>query len=262
MKAGRFTALILLLGLAVLGAPQPWRKDHAEWNKQDVERMLSESPWAQAAAATFPDTRGTPPQSVYDLPGAAQAGMPAPKNAATDGRWDGGVGRNTGAGMLPTLSVLVRWDSALPIRQALLRSSELGPQPQATPGAGSDSGSTSYVLTVIGLIPANQYRRPGTLPKQSTSDGSDGTTRPAIDTEQVLEGLMATSRLYVRGKTALRPEDVKIEPETGVIHVFFPRSAEIKRSDKEVVFTTRFGSLSVDKRFRLSDMVYQNRLEL
>ena len=260
MKAGRFGALALLVALTVGAASPPWRKDPKQWAQADVERVLNESPWAQNAAASFPDTREGPSQSVYDLPGAGQAGLPAPKNAATDGKWDGGVSRNTGAGMLPTLSVLVRWDSALPVRQATLRARELGLKLPSSAGSALEEPK-SYVLTVIGLIPAKQYEEAGTLPKRSTSETEDG-TRPPVDTEQVLEGLMSNTRLLVRGKPALRPEDVKLDPETGVIHVFFPRSFEISKGDKEVIFSTRFGSLNLDKRFRLADMMYQSRLEL
>lgn len=252
----------MLLCLCLSAASLPWRKDPKQWSREDVERVLEHSPWAQAAPATFPDNRSAPPQSVYDLPGPAQAGMPAPKNAATDGRWDGGVSRNNGAGMLPSLSVLVRWESALPIRQALLRSKALGMLP--TPGTDPTQAAAepaSYILTITGLVPSNQYRSIGALPKQSSSDADDG-TRPAKDTEQVLEGLMGNTRLLVRGKATLRPENVKLDPATGVIRVFFPRTVEIVKSDKEVLFTSRFGSLTLEKRFHLNDMMYQNRLEL
>lgn len=262
MRTGRLAAGSLLLAIGLLAASQPWRgKDPQRWAKEDVDRVLQESPWAQAAAATFPDTREAPPQSVYDLPGAGQAGMPAPRNAATDGHWSGGVARNTGGGMLPTLSVLVRWDSALPVRQATLRSKELGMSANATRDEVHAVPETKdYVITVIGLIPANQYKHAGTLPKSSSS--TDEGMRPPVDREQVLEGLMASTRLLVRGKPALAPENIQLDSETGDLHVFFPRTFPIEKGDKEVVFSTRFGSLNLDKRFRLNDMMYRNRLEL
>lgn len=224
--------------------------------------MMAGSPWAQGAEATFPDTRGQATPSVYDLPGAEQAGMKAPKNAATDGHWSGGVSRNTSGGSLPTISVLVRWDSALPVRQAVLRLKDLGGElPLGMDARTALQEPTQYVLTIIGLVPANQYRASEAASKKSSSDDIEG-TRPALDLEQVLEGLMANTRLLVRGKPPLRPEDIKLDGPTGVLHVFFPRSLDLKRSDKEVTFRTRFGALTLDKSFRLNDMVYQNRLEL
>ena len=239
----------LLTGVLCLAAALPWRKNPEAWTDQDAQRILSNSPWAQPAAATFPDPRKDEvPESVYSLPGAAQAGMAGPKGA-TDGRWDGGVGRNTGGGLLPTLAVVVRWDSALPVRQAMskLKMPEL---------AGE---SKSYVITVEGLVPAGQYKQTAQLETKSSSDGSTGS---AAGSEHVLEGLMAHSKLLVKGHPPLACGNAKIDPLTGAVHMFFPRTFEIQRSDKEVTFGTRFGSLLVEKRFRLSDLAYNGKLEL
>ena len=241
----------LITGVLCLAASVPWGKKRPEqWTNEDVQRILSNSPWAQSANATFPDPRKDErPESVYSMPGAAQAGM-AGSRGATDGRWDGGVGRNTGIGLMPTLPVIVRWDSALPVRQALSRqkaSSEVLGEPK------------DYIITVEGLVPAGQYRRTGQL---QTKSSSDGTTENVNDPEHLLEGLMAHSKLLIKGRTPLPCQDAKVDPETGAVHLSFLKSFEIRPSDKEVTFTTRFGSLSVEKRFRLSDMTYNRKLEL
>src|SRR5437763_10453268 len=108
-----------------LSADVPWHsKRPDQWTSTDVDQILNSSPWAQSGTAEFPDVRQDDPTNAYPLPGAAQAGMPGFKGA-TDGRWDGGVGKNTGHGQLPTLPVTVRWDSSLPIREALLRQKSL-----------------------------------------------------------------------------------------------------------------------------------------
>jgi hypothetical protein len=80
--------------------------------------------------------------------------------------------------------------------------------------------------------------------------------------DQPLEGLMANSSLRVSGKPALGAEDAKVDVKTGAVHLYFPRSFPITTSDKEVTFVTRFGSLSVVKKFRLAEMLYRGRLEL
>ncbi len=257
----RFVCGVLVTASIALAASQPWKgKDPKQWNQQEAEIILTASPWAQGADATFPDTREAPPQSVYSLPGPAQAGMASPAGA-TDGKWDGGVSRNTGAGLLPTLSVLVRWDSALPIRQALLRSKDLGMKLLPEDVASAAKEPDFYVLSVLGLLPAKQYQRTGNLPSKSTSDPHDGTRAP-LSTEQVLEGLMQNTRLAIRKGKVLHPENVTVDADTGVVHVFFPRTSPITKADKEVLFTTRFGSLNVEKRFRLSELMYQGHLEL
>jgi hypothetical protein len=154
-------------------------------------------------------------------------------------------------GSLPALPVLIRWDSALPIREAaaLIPDSAL---------ARTDEAAKDYVITAIGLVPAKLYRAAGQLNGDSTSDNSID----ARDPEELLEGLMATSRLLRHGKPALAPQNVRLDSATGAVHIFFARTDPILASEKDVVFRTRFGSLTIEKLFRLKDMSYQGRLEL
>jgi hypothetical protein len=218
-----------LLAVAAFAGP-PWKGKDAnpnKWTPAQIELVLSNSPWSQTANAAFPEARDDGPINAYALPGAQQAGLPGnPKTAATDGRWDGGVGKNTGRGQVPTLPVLVRWDSAAPVRQALSLSGE----------HTSEENGRDYVITVLGLVSAGK--------------------------DQPLEGLMANSSLRTPGKAPISPEDAKVDTKTGAIHLYFPRSSPITASDKEVTFATRFGSLSVVRKFRVAEMVYHGRLEL
>jgi hypothetical protein len=216
-----------LLAFGAAAGP-PWKgknPDPSKWSPGEVEQILSNSPWSQTANAVFPDTGDDEPVSVYALPGAAQAGMAGPKGA-TDGHWDGGVAKNTGRGQVPTLAVLVRWDSAAPVRQALAMSHENAP----------GESSRDYVIAVLGLVSAGK--------------------------DQPLEGLMSHSSLKVPGKAPITADDAKFDGKTGAVHLYFPRSSAITASDKDVVFTTRFGSLAVVKKFHLAEMVYHGRLEL
>ena len=73
---------------------------------------------------------------------------------------------------------------------------------------------------------------------------------------------MTHSKLLVRGHAPIACVNAAIDPDTGAVHLSFSRSGEIKRSDKEVIFSTHFGSFTVEKRFRLSDMTYGGKLEL
>src|SRR5436305_2564659 len=120
---------LVALGTAVAGPPWKGKNpDPTKWSHADLEQILSNSPWSQTANAEFPDTRDEEAVNVYSLPGAQQAGLPGGSKAgATDGRWDGGVGRDTGHGRVPNLPVLVRWDSAAPVREALSLSHEAAP---------------------------------------------------------------------------------------------------------------------------------------
>ena len=173
--------------------------------------------------------------------------MQNPRNAATDGRWDGGVGRVQRNGP-PTLIVTVRWDSALPVRQALERS-------HSALSFTKEQLQRDYIIGVLGLVPANRYNRPQL--NQSSGDGID-----VRNPEEMLEGVMHYSRLYPRNEPPIQPEDVKLDNSTGTLLLFFPRSRPIAPSVKEVLFETRFGSMSVTGRFRLKDMMYGGTLEL
>jgi hypothetical protein len=250
------TSVLLISFAAAIHAAQPWSKDSSQWTTQDAQRILDASPWAQSASALFPDADPREQAPVGPLPGAAQAGMAGP-HGVNDGVWDGGVGRVPRGGV-PALSVTIRWDSALPVREASLRlrpAAEAG-SPTHTPA----QVQKDYIITVLGLVPARGYRNAGQLPTQSRSD--DDTTIDAHDPEQMLEGLMAQSRLMPRGRKPIAPEDVKLDSATGALHLFFPRTELIELNDKEVMFATRFGSMTIQKQFRLKDMIYRGKLEL
>jgi hypothetical protein len=218
---------VFLVGIALAGPPWKGKNpDPSKWTPAEVELVLSNSPWSQTANAVFPEPGDDEPVSVYALPGAQQAGLPGGVKGSTDGRWDGGVGKNTGRGQVPTLPVLIRWDTAAPVREALLISHESTP----------DEVARDYIITVLGLVSAGK--------------------------DQPLEGLMSHSSLRIPGKAAVAAEDAKVDAKTGAVRLYFPRSTGITLSDKDVIFSTRFGSLAVVKRFHLAEMVYHGRLEL
>jgi hypothetical protein len=244
-----------IVAAGVLLASEPWSKNPQKWTADDARRILTASPWAQQTNAAFGnDDREPPPPGP--LPGAAEAGM-AGSRGATDGHWDGGVGKAPRGGV-PSLPVLIRWDSALPVRQASaqLITASGGPMPEAT-SVTPEQAAKDYIVTLIGLVPAKRYRDQGQLNGNSNSDD----TVDARDPEELLEGLMAASRLLQRGRPNLAPENVRLDAATGIVHIFFPRANPIT-ADKEIAFTTRFGSLTVQRVFRLRDMIYNGRLEL
>jgi hypothetical protein len=244
-------ALLLIAYLGFAGSRDFWKNsDPAQWTPQEIERLLTESPWSQPVSATFALAEEEPAQPAIDVP---QAGMPNPRNAATDGRWDGGVGR-ANRNTLPTLNVTVRWDSALPVREAL------GRQRSAVPYS-AEQVRKYYLVSVAGLVPAGRYMAP-TLNTRSGDEGL-GSRNPQDprNPEEMLEGVMRYARLFPHGKAPIRPEDAKLDPQ-GTIHLFFPRGSTITLDDKDVTFELRFGSLSVMKKFRLKDMVYKGELQL
>ena len=249
MRSIGFLLVIACLGIA--GSKDFWKNgDPAQWTPQEIHRLLTESPWSQSVSATFALAEEEPPQPAIEVP---QAGMPSPKNASTDGRWDGGVGR-VNRNTLPTLNVTIRWDSALPVREALGKQS-------ASAGYSAEQVRKYYLVSVAGLVPAGRYMDP-TLNTRSGGDPlGAGNPQDPRNPEEMLEGVMHYARLFPHGKQPIRPDDAKLDA-SGTIHLFFPRSQAITVDDKDVTFEVRFGSLSVLKKFRLKDMLYKGELEL
>jgi hypothetical protein len=244
--------------LIAFGASEKWRKkDPVQWSAQDVETVLQNSPWAQQANVKFADpSEDVERDAQMPLPGPAQAGMAGPR-AATDGRWDGGVARNPRGGV-PVLSVLIRWDSADPVVRAFAKQAALDSTAQPDMPAPAAIADKDYVISIMGLVPAGRYKPAGQLQRRSESDESFD----ARDPEEMLEGIMSTSRLVVRGRRPIEPEDVKLDAATGILHLYFPRSAKITQDDREVLFATRFGSMKLQKSFDLKAMIFNGKLAL
>ncbi len=107
---------VVALAMTLCAAQHLSDKDPAQWTVQDAQRILTASPWAQEASASFGNSSNEPKVPVGPMPDPSKGG----RDGATDGRWDGGVGRYDRGGV-PSLMVMVRWDSALPVRQALIK---------------------------------------------------------------------------------------------------------------------------------------------
>lgn len=240
--------ILLAASAAILNGGNPWSKDSSQWSAGEVERILTNSPWARVAGATF-DTPAGDEEKGFELPPGSQSGD---SRGATDGKWDGGVSKNS-SGTVPTLPVTVRWDSALPMIKA--RQREGGNQVGA-PGLTEGDLKNWYVITVIGLVPGVNLKH-STHAANSRSDGD-----APIDPEQMLAGIKSQSHLFFRNKPSVRPDEVRLDATTGALRFCFPRSSPIAMDDKEVLFTTHYGRLTVRQRFRLKDMLYKSELEL
>jgi hypothetical protein len=228
----------------VLCAGQAWsRKNYSEWSAEDVKRVLTDSPWARQVNALLSTAPREVDRSVIPPPGASTNNMGGTRGV-TDGRWQGGVGTPVDDSG-PKLPVTIRWDSALPVREALLRWRS-GEYLSTAEGAKDkldkslNEPQKNYIITVVGLLTNDQAR----------------------DRERVRKGLMRAAKLIRTGKALIRPENITLDASAGAIRVFFPRTEPISLTDKEVTFQMQFGSMRVEKKFRLKAMTYKRKLEL
>jgi hypothetical protein len=198
-------SLTLAAVALTLGAAEVWTKDSKDWTDADVQRILTSSPWAQKTAATmqserrgdgggFPSgsTGGGYPEGTgggMGMPGGGMGrsggGMGMPGGGGGMGYPGGGGGRGgrnggDGSSARNRMEVVVRWDSAAPVKQALTRSN-------ASTSDSDNKGEHSYIVSIAGL------RMPG-----------------SGDSEHLRNVLIASTQLLVKGKDPIDPEDLKI----------------------------------------------------
>src|SRR5690606_2312866 len=121
-------SLVLLTSAAVLLAADFWEKKAPEdWTSDEVEQILTDSPWAREISVKFV---GDTSQPLGGGSNGGGIGFPGQRRrpgigggvSLPDGGWGGkfaAVGMRADA--FQDADLVVRWSSAEPIRQALLR---------------------------------------------------------------------------------------------------------------------------------------------
>ena len=244
MKLKTFSAL-LVGAIAMCGADFWNAKDPAQWTQEEIERLLNDSPWAR------------PTNISFDLPGMQPEAKGPPGRFAGDGGYKGGAYPRRGRYPdedeparephgLPSFVATIRWESALPLQQALLRSQA------ATP---ADTSDNPYVIAVLGVpIPGNR------ADQASARKGGP----PPRDLESVREELLASTKLIRKSKAPIAPADVKIDASkaAGEIRFYFPRKDPISIDDKELTFEMHLGRMRLEQKFHPKDMTFKRKLEL
>jgi hypothetical protein len=230
---------LILGGAALLLAVDPdWKtKTVADWSEADAHQVLENSPWAKTIVAGIARRR-----SEDELREGGQMGQP--KGIGYDGVEDKKrplkeelgnpfVPGKPLSSTAPTIRLLVRWESALPVRVAELKAHE--PPPPVL----SDDG---YVIAVYGVPASFAKGDPTSLGKP----------------------LIESAALKREGKKDTLPSRVEVfELENSVVVAYlFPLSAEIGKKDDVVEFRALIGRLQVSQHFLLSQMQFQGKLEL
>lgn len=205
---------------------------------ENWQKLLNDSGWCKHVQGYIGTTDEDPHTYQVKGPSARDIGMGGPdKN-----EWFP-VGKLP-ATKMPTLPVVVRWDSAQPVREALVKSHA----PDATDTEHTlDTPEKYYILTVVGLAAPDKAK--------TAEEAHDAETR-------MRQGLLNESRLMLRDREPIVPEDARVDEQSGEIHLYFPKDKPITLQDKEVVFGTIFGSVRVIQKFRLKDMQYHGQLAI
>ena len=257
MKISR-ARMLCIVGLCPLLALAGdfWSKPYTEWTPEDVIRMLSNSPWAQEATARMEMDRADRGQrsgrngGISGGSGGGIGGGMGRVGGGINGPMGGGgpLGTGNGGGMgggrgtgrgddsggtmrLPELRVTVRWESALPVRQALAKKMD----------AELKEESPSYIIAIAGV------------PRRARSDDDDPDS---------LEQTRVSTTLSSKGRSALAPQKVELAKDGTTLLFVFRRDEPFSLDDKEVEFITKLGPMELKRKFKLEEMVYQGKLAL
>lgn len=215
------------------------RKPFPDWSDNEVLRLLTNSPWTRARSVDFQwHKRDLTQLDVRDIPGTSGP------NAKTNQSYSpiGGIGVPRSS-LPPSADLLIRWSSALPIRQAValykVRESKLDTKElnKLVGVAGPD-----YILEIHGLPAEVAHLGTGAVELAATRavtvrTGSGRTLRPAR-AEARLDGLRLTLLLH------------------------FPRTTEITLADKDLDVEADFEIFRFRERYSLRQMRYLGALDL
>ena len=221
-------------------APAPaWtKKSIAEWNEADARQILLDSPWSRNAA---PNVMGSLTAAMRREGGNMDA---------RGGGVDGGVGFDN-FGLLGTHGapaprkgqgpegphynkLIVRWESALPIRAAEVRVNDPG-----APVLEGDEYAIAVYNIDLKIAKPDPIGLAGELKKIAT--------------------------LRINDKREVKPSRVVlVELGNKMVNAIylFPRSANITLSDEKLTFEAQIGRITLAQYFFPGQMVYQGKLKL
>ena len=255
MRRSLFTVLIVLgLGAWVLSAAEFWeKKKFSEWNEKEVRKILSDSPWCRPVEIRL-DTAGGARMAGGGGRGRRGGGggggfadASTGSMGGTDESMGGGMGRGAGSMSMPeaapTITVYVRWRTALPVKQALVRA-RFGDEAANSPDAAKflSAQETHHIIEIAG-IPMPMLR---------------------IKPDQ----LKAGAQLRIKDKPPIQAVDLKAGREENRVNLYliFPREQNgtpvIALEDKEVEVFLKAGPLDIRRKFRLKDMIFEGKLEI
>jgi hypothetical protein len=243
-------SVLLFLGALCMWAADFWTsKPFAQWSEKEVQKMLTDSPWTgkvsiSSGVAAFAGPGGGGGGGRGGGGGGRGGGGPQGDSVGADpGIGGGGGGGFGGAGGGGSATVTLLWQTALPIKQALIKR-QYGAEADTSPEAKAklDHVDQVYVLTLIGM--------PG-----FTLAAARGDKKAA---------LLEATELTVKNKPPLKPVDVQVSGGRGTsaMSFLFPKTTTFTVEDKEMEFSSKFDKTTVKHKFKLKDMVFNGKVEM
>ena len=240
MSKRRVVWLLPACAVLVLAQDPSWKiKPIAQWTEEDAKQVLQDSPWAKRVTAGLARRQSEDERRE-------SGGMGQPQGVGYDGVDPKGSGPKMPTSIsgllkgersprsLPgVISLILRWESALPVRAAELKLHFV--EPPTLEGEG-------YQIAVYGI--------PGTYLNGDPKSLGDPLKKQAV--------------LKREGKKDVKPASVEVfQREGGTVVVYlFPRSAEINKNDAHIEFDAQIGRVVVVQSFDVGEMQFQGKLEL
>ncbi|MCX6623047.1 MAG: hypothetical protein NTY38_18665 [Acidobacteria bacterium] len=231
-----FWSLLMLASASASAADWNGRK-FPDWSQDTVLRLLTDSPWSRPRTVHLEWLSREDRLTTYkNIPGADHSWP------NTGGSPVGGIGGK--ASSLPDRAdILVRWASALPVRQATALYKQRDEKLQAVSiNELIAPASSDYIVELFGIPAEIGHRGAGSV-------------------EAIAQ---ASATLKLQTGRVLKPNRVEaiLHARTMELRVHFPRTEIIELSDRELEFSVDIQIFSVKERFRLTPMRYQGNLEL
>jgi hypothetical protein len=241
MSALRVALLLTAWAVILIAADPSWKnKAAAAWTEGDARQILTESPWAKTTQAMISPLQTEDERRAGGKMGQDQGlgfdgvaddrpRVQAPKNLVD-------IVKPEALTPAPSQSIMlqVRWESALPIRVAELKSHVV--EALTLDGNG-------YSIAIYGI------------PVARSSGGNPKSVADSLKKQAVLKR---------DGKEDVRPSSIEVLPrDDGPVVVYvFPLSAEISKNDRRIEFDARIGRIAIAQFFDLTQMQFQGKLEL
>ena len=267
-KSAIRVAVAASMSVAMLWAADFWEaKSYTEWSTKEVDRVLNRSPWSQNVTIRMVGSfgGGAGADGRFGRPGGGGRGGGGGGGGGGFGGGGGGFGGGGGAygsggggrgggrggggfggpggGMgMPQMTAVVRWFSALPVKQASVKL-RYGNE-AATAADGLDyinREEPNYVVSVAGL--------PG---------------RMAGFMQRMPDQIKQNTSLRRKGKEPILPADLQIttQMEKTDLYFVFPRTDPITLDDKDVEFLMKTDRMEIKRKFKLKKMVFNGKLSL
>jgi hypothetical protein len=271
---------------AMLFAADVWKtKDSSQWTDEDINKVLNESPWAKAKTVQ-PQQSQTQRRGMgrrgggFGFPGGGLGGgFPGggggyPQGGGgypqSGGGYPQGGGNNGDPSQNEPMNLTIRWASAAPIQQALMRQGALAADELKAVAASTEK---YYVITVLGLRMPRPHSstvdaddRDDSANNGANNNGDDNSQRRGRNqsNDALRSQLLDAAQLAPKGKSSIYAADVQIAGPGGIdgVRFLFPRNNPISADDKEVDFILNIRRVKVEEKFKLGDMQYEGKLAL